>query len=152
MTVSVILGDGLLATQDLTAAFANYVAPLRLLLPYRNLSYWFHEGADGFKTEILKTILSMEIQQCGDVRRKLNFYVLLSLFFFCYLSLCRSLSLSVSCSVKYAKYLESYSVEGVRHIFKKACTIHLPKKPTVHLLWAAFEEQQGKTSDTLSNW
>lgn len=94
----------------------------------------------------------MEIQQCGDVRRKLNFYVLLSLFFFCYLSLCRSLSLSVSCSVKYAKYLESYSVEGVRHIFKKACTIHLPKKPTVHLLWAAFEEQQGKTSDTLSNW
>ncbi|XP_052442665.1 pre-mRNA-processing factor 39 isoform X2 [Carassius gibelio] len=45
--------------------------------------------------------------------------------------------------IKYAKYLESYSVEGVRHIFKKACTIHLPKKPTVHLLWAAFEEQQG---------
>ncbi|XP_016304317.1 pre-mRNA-processing factor 39-like isoform X2 [Sinocyclocheilus anshuiensis] len=45
--------------------------------------------------------------------------------------------------IKYAKYLESYSVEGVRHIFKKACSIHLPKKPTVHLLWAAFEEQQG---------
>lgn len=46
--------------------------------------------------------------------------------------------------LKYAKYLESYSVEGVRHIYKKACTIHMPKKPTVHLLWAAFEEQQGK--------
>ncbi|XP_067274436.1 pre-mRNA-processing factor 39 isoform X2 [Pseudorasbora parva] len=45
--------------------------------------------------------------------------------------------------IKYAKYLESYSTEGVRHIFKKACTIHLPKKPSVHLLWAAFEEQQG---------
>uniref|UniRef100_A0A9J7ZGD2 Pre-mRNA-processing factor 39 n=1 Tax=Cyprinus carpio carpio TaxID=630221 RepID=A0A9J7ZGD2_CYPCA len=47
----------------------------------------------------------------------------------------------------YAKYLESYSVEGVRHIFKKACTIHLPKKPTVHLLWAAFEEQQGNVEE-----
>ncbi|XP_059367964.1 pre-mRNA-processing factor 39 isoform X2 [Carassius carassius] len=49
--------------------------------------------------------------------------------------------------IKYAKYLESYSVEGVRHIFKKACTIHLPKKPTVHLLWAAFEEQQGSVEE-----
>uniref|UniRef100_A0A8C1QWE3 Pre-mRNA-processing factor 39 n=1 Tax=Cyprinus carpio TaxID=7962 RepID=A0A8C1QWE3_CYPCA len=49
--------------------------------------------------------------------------------------------------IKYAKYLESYSVEGVRHIFKKACTIHLPKKPTVHLLWAAFEEQQGNVEE-----
>uniref|UniRef100_A0A8C1S2E0 Pre-mRNA-processing factor 39 n=1 Tax=Cyprinus carpio TaxID=7962 RepID=A0A8C1S2E0_CYPCA len=49
--------------------------------------------------------------------------------------------------IKYAKYLESYSVEGVRHIFKKACTVHLPKKPTVHLLWAAFEEQQGNVEE-----
>lgn len=46
--------------------------------------------------------------------------------------------------LKYGKYLESYSTEGVRHIFKKACTIHLPKKPTIHVLWAAFEEQQGE--------
>ncbi|XP_028996964.1 pre-mRNA-processing factor 39 [Betta splendens] len=45
--------------------------------------------------------------------------------------------------IKYAKYLEGYSTEGVRHIYRKACTIHLPKKPTIHLLWAAFEEQQG---------
>lgn len=57
------------------------------------------------------------------------------------LSLCLSCP---ACPVKYAKYLESYSTEGVRHIYKKACTIHLPKKPAVHLLWAAFEEQQGK--------
>ncbi|XP_056619962.1 pre-mRNA-processing factor 39 isoform X2 [Triplophysa dalaica] len=49
--------------------------------------------------------------------------------------------------IKYAKYLESYSVEGVRHIYKKACTIHMPKKPTVHLLWAAFEEQQGNIDE-----
>ncbi|XP_026853444.2 pre-mRNA-processing factor 39 [Electrophorus electricus] len=49
--------------------------------------------------------------------------------------------------IKYAKYLESYSTEGVRHVFKKACTIHLPKKPTIHVLWAAFEEQQGNIED-----
>ncbi|KAG5277321.1 hypothetical protein AALO_G00116180 [Alosa alosa] len=49
--------------------------------------------------------------------------------------------------MKYAKYLEGYSMEGVRHVYKKACTIHLPKKPTIHLLWAAFEEQQGNIEE-----
>uniref|UniRef100_A0A673AD86 Pre-mRNA-processing factor 39 n=1 Tax=Sphaeramia orbicularis TaxID=375764 RepID=A0A673AD86_9TELE len=48
---------------------------------------------------------------------------------------------------KYAKYLEGYSTDGVRHVYKKACTIHLPKKPTIHLLWAAFEEQQGSVDE-----
>ncbi|KAG7508498.1 pre-mRNA-processing factor 39 isoform X1 [Solea senegalensis] len=48
---------------------------------------------------------------------------------------------------KYAKYLESYSTECVRHVYKKACTIHLPKKPAIHLLWAAFEEQQGNAEE-----
>ncbi|XP_056260839.1 pre-mRNA-processing factor 39 isoform X2 [Seriola aureovittata] len=48
---------------------------------------------------------------------------------------------------KYAKYLESYSTDGVRHVYKKACTIHLPKKPAIHLLWAAFEEQQGNVEE-----
>nr|XP_020459448.1 pre-mRNA-processing factor 39 isoform X2 [Monopterus albus] len=49
--------------------------------------------------------------------------------------------------IKYAKYLEGYSTEGVRHIYKKVCTIHLPKKPRIHLLWAAFEEQQGNVEE-----
>uniref|UniRef100_A0A8C6WRA0 Pre-mRNA-processing factor 39 n=1 Tax=Neogobius melanostomus TaxID=47308 RepID=A0A8C6WRA0_9GOBI len=49
--------------------------------------------------------------------------------------------------IKYAKYLESYSTDGVRHIYKKACTVHLPRKPTIHLLWAAFEEQQGQEDE-----
>lgn len=49
--------------------------------------------------------------------------------------------------MKYAKYLEGYSMDGVRHVYKKACTIHLPKKPAVHLLWAAFEEQQGNVEE-----
>ncbi|XP_070705327.1 pre-mRNA-processing factor 39 isoform X3 [Pempheris klunzingeri] len=48
---------------------------------------------------------------------------------------------------KYAKYLEGYSIDGVRHVYKKACTIHLPKKPSIHLLWAAFEEQQGNVEE-----
>ncbi|XP_029965521.1 pre-mRNA-processing factor 39 isoform X2 [Salarias fasciatus] len=48
---------------------------------------------------------------------------------------------------KYAKYLEGYSTEHVRHVYKKACTSHLPKKPTIHLLWAAFEEQQGNVDE-----
>ncbi|NXE98520.1 PRP39 factor, partial [Menura novaehollandiae] len=46
--------------------------------------------------------------------------------------------------IKYAKYMENHSMEGVRHVYSRACTIHLPKKPMVHMLWAAFEEQQGK--------
>uniref|UniRef100_A0A8B9HLT5 Pre-mRNA-processing factor 39 n=1 Tax=Astyanax mexicanus TaxID=7994 RepID=A0A8B9HLT5_ASTMX len=49
--------------------------------------------------------------------------------------------------IKYAKYLESYSTEGVRHVYKKACTIHLPKKANIHFLWAAFEEQQGNIEE-----
>lgn len=46
-------------------------------------------------------------------------------------------------TLKYAKYLEGYSTDGMRHIYKKACITHLPRKPAIHLLWAAFEEQQG---------
>ncbi|XP_072887363.1 pre-mRNA-processing factor 39-like [Hemitrygon akajei] len=46
--------------------------------------------------------------------------------------------------IKYAKYLENHSVEAVRNVFQRACMVHLPKKPTLHLLWAAFEEQQGE--------
>lgn len=46
--------------------------------------------------------------------------------------------------MQYAKYMESHSIEGVRHVYSRACTIHLSKKPMVHLLWAAFEEQQGE--------
>lgn len=42
--------------------------------------------------------------------------------------------------------MENHSIEGVRHVYSRACTIHLPKKPMVHMLWAAFEEQQGKDS------
>ncbi|NWI56163.1 PRP39 factor, partial [Calyptomena viridis] len=49
--------------------------------------------------------------------------------------------------IKYAKYMENHSIEGVRHVYSRACTIHLPKKPMVHMLWAAFEEQQGNVEE-----
>lgn len=49
--------------------------------------------------------------------------------------------------MKYAKYLEGYSSDSVRHVYKKACDIHMPKKPAIHLLWAAFEEQQGNVEE-----
>ena len=48
---------------------------------------------------------------------------------------------------QYAKYLEQQnSIEGVRNVYRRACDIHLPKKPYIHLAWAAFEERQGEAS------
>ncbi|KAK3598661.1 hypothetical protein CHS0354_020419 [Potamilus streckersoni] len=46
--------------------------------------------------------------------------------------------------LKYAKYMEDHSLEAVRNVYKRACTIHLQKKPYIHMAWAAFEERQGK--------
>ncbi|XP_070578914.1 pre-mRNA-processing factor 39-like [Ptychodera flava] len=49
--------------------------------------------------------------------------------------------------LKYAKYLEPHSKEGVSAVFRRACEIHLPKKPNIHLQWAAYEEQQGNIDE-----
>ncbi|KAH3847692.1 pre-mRNA-processing factor 39-like [Dreissena polymorpha] len=70
--------------------------------------------------------------------------------------------------LKYARYLEDHfsnlkkaatdstersvplddtGLEAVKSVYKRACTIHLPKKPYVHLAWAAFEERQGRHND-----
>ncbi|KAG8561412.1 hypothetical protein GDO81_015339 [Engystomops pustulosus] len=49
--------------------------------------------------------------------------------------------------IKYAKYMENHSPEGARHVYNRACNIHLLRKPLAHLLWAAFEEQQGNIED-----
>ena len=38
---------------------------------------------------------------------------------------------------------EEQSLEAVRNVYKRACTIHLPKKPYIHMAWAAFEERHG---------
>ncbi|MBN3276180.1 PRP39 factor, partial [Polyodon spathula] len=48
---------------------------------------------------------------------------------------------------KYAKFQAQRSVDRARNVFKRACEIHLPRKPSMHLLWAAFEEQQGNLKE-----
>ncbi|XP_061462610.1 pre-mRNA-processing factor 39-like isoform X3 [Rhineura floridana] len=49
--------------------------------------------------------------------------------------------------IKYTRYLESHSVAGSRNVFQRACCYHLPRKPNIHLLWAAFEEKQGEVEE-----
>ena len=48
---------------------------------------------------------------------------------------------------RFATYMEGHGVEKCRHVYERACTIHLPRKPSIHLAWAAFEEQQGEMTD-----
>ncbi|XP_044282806.1 pre-mRNA-processing factor 39-like isoform X2 [Varanus komodoensis] len=49
--------------------------------------------------------------------------------------------------IKYTRYLENHSITGARSVFQRACGYHLPRKPNVHLLWAAFEEKQGEVEE-----
>ena len=56
--------------------------------------------------------------------------------------------------IKYVKYLQSKpekDVTRLRDVFKRACTIHHRSKPWINLLWAAFEESEGKPSWKLMN-
>uniref|UniRef100_A0A8C7A312 Pre-mRNA-processing factor 39-like n=1 Tax=Nothoprocta perdicaria TaxID=30464 RepID=A0A8C7A312_NOTPE len=53
--------------------------------------------------------------------------------------------------VKYTRYLERHTVAGARSVFQRACGYHLPRKPNIHLLWAAFEEKQGESPETAPN-
>eukprot|EP00117_Sycon_ciliatum_P029205 scpid36569/ scgid2453/ Pre-mRNA-processing factor 39; PRP39 homolog len=46
--------------------------------------------------------------------------------------------------MKYVKYIESTKPDNVHRIYERACHIHLPKKPNIHLAWAAYEEAQGE--------
>nr|XP_020633081.1 pre-mRNA-processing factor 39-like isoform X2 [Pogona vitticeps] len=49
--------------------------------------------------------------------------------------------------IKYIRYLESHSIAGARSVFQRACCYHLPRKPNIHLLWAAFEEKHGEVEE-----
>ncbi|XP_023668618.2 pre-mRNA-processing factor 39-like isoform X2 [Paramormyrops kingsleyae] len=49
--------------------------------------------------------------------------------------------------IKYARFMMNYSIDGARDVYTKACLTHLPKKPSIHLLWAMFEEQQGNVEE-----
>ncbi|XP_058825277.1 pre-mRNA-processing factor 39 [Topomyia yanbarensis] len=61
--------------------------------------------------------------------------------------------------LKLIRYLDSRSDEPdiiprIRDAYERACTIHHPDKPSLHLLWSAFEEAQGnnnKAADILAN-
>ncbi|XP_055949465.1 pre-mRNA-processing factor 39-like isoform X1 [Argiope bruennichi] len=45
--------------------------------------------------------------------------------------------------LKYAKYMEERQPEGASEVYERACKIHLPRKPSIHFSWAAFEEKRG---------
>lgn len=45
--------------------------------------------------------------------------------------------------LKYARYLMKTDPIKARSVYRRACDIHLPKKPNIHIHWSAFEEIQG---------
>ncbi|XP_076166107.1 pre-mRNA processing factor 39 isoform X2 [Ptiloglossa arizonensis] len=47
--------------------------------------------------------------------------------------------------MRFVRYLESLkgdNVEKIRDVYSRACMVHHPKKPNLHLQWATFEEGQ----------
>ena len=44
---------------------------------------------------------------------------------------------------QYVNFMKKIDIEETRKIYRRACMVHLVKKPQIHLNWAAFEEQQG---------
>ncbi|XP_061900183.1 pre-mRNA-processing factor 39 isoform X1 [Entelurus aequoreus] len=44
---------------------------------------------------------------------------------------------------RYVEYLEPLSVDRTRGVYKRACEIHLPCRPNLHMQWATFEEKHG---------
>lgn len=61
--------------------------------------------------------------------------------------------------LKMIHYLESQPnepeiIQKTREVYERACTIHHPDKPSLHLLWSAFEEQlanANKAAEILTN-
>ncbi|XP_062537988.1 LOW QUALITY PROTEIN: pre-mRNA-processing factor 39 [Armigeres subalbatus] len=61
--------------------------------------------------------------------------------------------------LKLIRYLDSRAEEPevvprIRDAYERACTIHHPDKPSLHLMWSAFEESQNnvnKAADILAN-
>lgn len=46
--------------------------------------------------------------------------------------------------LKYIKYLDTAEPEKVNSVFRRACTTHLVRKPSISLAWAAYEEKHGR--------
>ncbi|XP_055531554.1 pre-mRNA-processing factor 39 isoform X2 [Wyeomyia smithii] len=61
--------------------------------------------------------------------------------------------------LKLIRYLDNRSDEAemvprIRDAYERACTIHHPDKPSLHMMWSAFEETQGnlhKAAEILAN-
>ncbi|XP_063992035.1 pre-mRNA-processing factor 39 isoform X1 [Diachasmimorpha longicaudata] len=59
--------------------------------------------------------------------------------------------------LRFVRYLESLTSDNankIRDVYSRACTVHHPKKPNLHLQWATFEEGQGnfdKAAEILEN-
>nr|CAB3265189.1 pre-mRNA-processing factor 39-like [Phallusia mammillata] len=49
--------------------------------------------------------------------------------------------------LKYAKYMNKFDPDQARAVYKRACETHLPKKPNIHMQWAAHEELNGNTTE-----
>ncbi|XP_061644181.1 pre-mRNA-processing factor 39 isoform X2 [Phyllopteryx taeniolatus] len=48
---------------------------------------------------------------------------------------------------RYIQYLETCSVDEVRAVYKRACDIHLPSTPNIHMQRATFEERHGDLAE-----
>ncbi|CAG09750.1 unnamed protein product, partial [Tetraodon nigroviridis] len=48
---------------------------------------------------------------------------------------------------RYARYLESHNVEEARAVFKRACEIHLTRRPNICMQWATFEERHNNLAE-----
>ena len=46
--------------------------------------------------------------------------------------------------LQFASYAESQTPELARSVYSRACSIHLQRKPNIHVAWAVFEEKQGE--------
>ncbi|XP_013861592.1 pre-mRNA-processing factor 39 [Austrofundulus limnaeus] len=49
--------------------------------------------------------------------------------------------------MRYIQYLEPQSADETRAVYRRACEIHLPDKPNIHMQWATFEERHGEMSE-----
>lgn len=50
--------------------------------------------------------------------------------------------------IRYARYMERKDEAAAREVYKRACGIHLTKKPNPHLAWSAFEEKLGRYDES----
>ncbi|XP_024139838.1 pre-mRNA-processing factor 39 [Oryzias melastigma] len=48
---------------------------------------------------------------------------------------------------RYIRYLEPQNAEESRAVYRRACQIHLPHRPNIHMQWATFEERHGDIAE-----